>query len=189
MYYIDPHIHMVSRVTDDYETLAKMGCVARERAGVLGRVRSRQRRRLSRLLPPAHRVRAEAGRLVRHRSTTPGCASTPRRRRTSSLSREVIAMIPEFLDRPGVLGIGEIGLNKNTAQRGDRLPGAPRPGREDRRADPDPHAAPGRQVPGHADDPRHALRRSPHRPQPGAGRPRRGAHDPRRCWTTASGPA
>ena len=30
------------------------------------------------------------------------------------LSREVIAMIPEFLDRPNVLGIGEIGLNKNT---------------------------------------------------------------------------
>ena len=28
MNYIDPHIHMVSRVTDDYETLAKMGCVA-----------------------------------------------------------------------------------------------------------------------------------------------------------------
>jgi predicted metal-dependent TIM-barrel fold hydrolase len=31
-----------------------------------------------------------------------------------SLSREVIAMIPEFLQRPEVLGIGEIGLNKNT---------------------------------------------------------------------------
>jgi len=30
------------------------------------------------------------------------------------LSREVIKMIPEFLDLPGVLGIGEIGLNKNT---------------------------------------------------------------------------
>jgi predicted metal-dependent TIM-barrel fold hydrolase len=30
------------------------------------------------------------------------------------LSREVIAMIPEFLEAPGVLGIGEIGLNKNT---------------------------------------------------------------------------
>ena len=28
MYYIDPHIHMVSRTTDDYETLARMGCVA-----------------------------------------------------------------------------------------------------------------------------------------------------------------
>ena len=28
MYYFDPHIHMISRTTDDYETLAKMGCVA-----------------------------------------------------------------------------------------------------------------------------------------------------------------
>src|SRR6476646_2338439 len=32
-----------------------------------------------------------------------------------SLSREVIALIPEFLKKPNVLGIGEIGLNKNTA--------------------------------------------------------------------------
>jgi predicted metal-dependent TIM-barrel fold hydrolase len=31
-----------------------------------------------------------------------------------SISREVIAIIPEFLERPNVLGIGEIGLNKNT---------------------------------------------------------------------------
>ncbi len=28
MDFIDPHIHMVSRTTDDYEMLAKMGCVA-----------------------------------------------------------------------------------------------------------------------------------------------------------------
>src|SRR5438445_1464789 len=32
-----------------------------------------------------------------------------------SLSREVIKIIPEFLSKPNVLGIGEIGLNKNTA--------------------------------------------------------------------------
>ena len=31
-----------------------------------------------------------------------------------SLSRDVIKLIPEFLDKPNVLGIGEIGLNKNT---------------------------------------------------------------------------
>jgi predicted metal-dependent TIM-barrel fold hydrolase len=30
------------------------------------------------------------------------------------LAREVIAFLPEFLDRPNVVGIGEIGLNKNT---------------------------------------------------------------------------
>ena len=45
------------------------------------------------------------------------------------LSREVIAMIPEFLDRPGVLGIGEIGLNKNTRNEVDRVSRARRPGR------------------------------------------------------------
>src|SRR5438034_97857 len=30
------------------------------------------------------------------------------------LARDVIRLIPEFLELPGVLGIGEIGLNKNT---------------------------------------------------------------------------
>ena len=30
------------------------------------------------------------------------------------LAEEVIALIPQFLDRPNVLGIGEIGLNKNS---------------------------------------------------------------------------
>ena len=29
-------------------------------------------------------------------------------------ARQVMEMIPEFLEKPSVLGIGEIGLNKNT---------------------------------------------------------------------------
>ena len=28
MTYIDPHIHMVSRTTDDYQRMAQAGCVA-----------------------------------------------------------------------------------------------------------------------------------------------------------------
>jgi predicted metal-dependent TIM-barrel fold hydrolase len=28
MNYIDPHIHMISRVTDDYQRMAQCGCVA-----------------------------------------------------------------------------------------------------------------------------------------------------------------
>lgn len=28
MQYIDPHIHMISRVTDDYHRMAQCGCVA-----------------------------------------------------------------------------------------------------------------------------------------------------------------
>ncbi len=188
MYYIDPHIHMVSRVTDDYETLAKMGCVGMsepafwagfDRGSVDGF------RDYFRQLTEFEPKRASWYRMQHY---TWLCINA-KEAENVSLSREVIAMIPEFLDRPGVLGIGEIGLNKNTTQRSDRLSGARRPGDEDRRADSDPHAAPGRQVPGHADDPRHALRRQPHRPQPRAGRSRRGAHDPRTCSTTAFGPA
>ena len=28
MFYIDPHIHMVSRITDDYVRMSRAGCVA-----------------------------------------------------------------------------------------------------------------------------------------------------------------
>ena len=38
----------------------------------------------------------------------------PKESEDVKLAGEVIALIPEFLDRPNVLGIGEIGLNKNT---------------------------------------------------------------------------
>ena len=48
MYYFDPHIHMVSRTTDDYEELTRMGFV-------LGRIRPRQRRQFPRLFSPADR--------------------------------------------------------------------------------------------------------------------------------------
>ena len=113
MYYFDPHIHMVSRTTDDYETLAKMGCVGVERAGVLGRLRPGQRRQLSRLFPPAHRFREAPRRQYGIQHFTWLCINA-KEAENVNLSREVIAMIPEFLDQPTVLGIGEIGLNKNT---------------------------------------------------------------------------
>jgi predicted metal-dependent TIM-barrel fold hydrolase len=113
MYYLDPHIHMVSRVTDDYETLAKMGCVGMsepafwagfDRGSVDGfRDYFRQ---LTEFEPK------RAGWYgVQHYTWL--CINA-KEAENVSLSREVIAMIPEFLDKPGVLGIGEIGLNKNT---------------------------------------------------------------------------
>jgi predicted metal-dependent TIM-barrel fold hydrolase len=112
MYYIDPHIHRVSRVTDDYETLAKMGCVAVcepafwagfDRGSVDGF------RDYFRQLTEFEPKRAGWYR-VQHYTWL--CINA-KEAENVSLSREVIAMIPEFLDRPGVLGIGEIGLNKN----------------------------------------------------------------------------
>ena len=68
MKYIDHHAHMVSRTTDDYAQMALTGCVARHRAGVLGRLGPQHRGRLRGLLPAAHDVRAEARRAVRHRA-------------------------------------------------------------------------------------------------------------------------
>ena len=113
MDYIDPHIHMVSRITDDYETLARMGCVAMsepafwagfDRGSVDGfRDYFRQ---LTEIEP---KRAAQYG--IQHFCWL--CINA-KEAENVSLSREVIAMIPEFLDKPNVLGIGEIGLNKNT---------------------------------------------------------------------------
>ena len=40
--------------------------------------------------------------------------SNPKESEDVALASDVLALIPEFLDRPNVLGIGEIGLNKNS---------------------------------------------------------------------------
>jgi uncharacterized protein len=111
--YIDPHIHMVSRVTDDYKRMALAGCVlvsepafwaGFDRSGVEGF------RDYFRQLTEYEGKRAAAYGIEHY---TWLCINA-KEAENVSLSREVIAMIPEFLNRPGVLGIGEIGLNKNT---------------------------------------------------------------------------
>src|SRR4051794_16748404 len=113
MYYIDPHIHMVSRTTDDYETLAKMGCVAvSEPAFWAGYDRGSIdgfRDYFEQLIGFEPKRAAAYG--IQHCCWL--CINA-KEAENVSLSREVIAMVPEFLDYPGVLGIGEIGLNKNT---------------------------------------------------------------------------
>ena len=113
MYFVDPHIHMVSRTTDDYEMLAKMGCVALSEPAFWagfdrGSVESFRDyfRQLTDFEP---RRAAQYG--IQHFTWL--CINA-KEAENVSLSREVIAMIPEFLDNPSVLGIGEIGLNKNT---------------------------------------------------------------------------
>ncbi|MFN3192506.1 MAG: TatD family hydrolase [Aureliella sp.] len=113
MYYVDPHIHMVSRTTDDYETLAKMGCVAMsEPAFWAGYDRGSVdgfRDYFRQLTDTEPKRAAQFG--IQHFTWL--CINA-KEAENVSLSREVIAMIPEFLDCPNVLGIGEIGLNKNT---------------------------------------------------------------------------
>ncbi len=113
MYYIDPHIHMVSRTTDDYATLARMGCVAlSEPAFWAGFDRGSVdgfRDYFRQLTDVEPKRAAQFG--IQHFTWL--CINA-KEAENVELSREVIAMIPEFIDMPNVLGIGEIGLNKNT---------------------------------------------------------------------------
>ena len=109
-FYIDPHIHMISRVTDDYQRMAQCGCAAvSEPAFWAGFDRGSAEgfrdyfRHLTEVEP---RRAALFG--IRHYSWL--CINA-KEAENVQLSREVIAIIPEFLDRPNVLGIGEIGLN------------------------------------------------------------------------------
>ena len=113
MNYIDPHIHMISRVTDDYHRMAQCGCVALSEPAFwagFDRGCATAFHDYFRQLTDYEPKRA-AQFHIRHYCWL--CINA-KEAENVSLSREVIAMIPEFLGKPNVLGIGEIGLNKNT---------------------------------------------------------------------------
>ena len=113
MRYIEPHAHMVSRTTDDYLAMATAGCVAVcepafwagfDRGSVHG----------------FHDYFRQLTDFEPKRAAKFGLAHycwlclNPKEAEDVKLAEEVIGIIPEFLDRPSVLGIGEIGLNKNS---------------------------------------------------------------------------
>ena len=104
---------MVSRTTDDYEKLALAGCAAIcEPAFWAGFDRSSPQgfydyyRQLTEYEP---KRAAKFG--IPHFCWL--CIN-PKEAEDAGFAREVMAILPEFLARPTVLGIGEIGLNKNT---------------------------------------------------------------------------
>jgi predicted metal-dependent TIM-barrel fold hydrolase len=113
MRYIEPHAHMVSRVTDDYVQMVTAGCVAVcEPAFWAGFDRS-----------SAAGFHDYFCQLTEHepkRAAKFGLAHycwlclNPKESEDVKLAEDVLALIPKFLDRPTVLGIGEIGLNKNS---------------------------------------------------------------------------
>ena len=113
MRYIEPHGHMVSRTTDDYQAMVTAGCMAVcepafwagfDRSGVQGfydyfcQLTDYEPKRAAKFGLPHY------------------CwlCINPKEAEDTKLADEVLSIIPEFLQRPTVLGIGEIGLNKNT---------------------------------------------------------------------------
>jgi len=113
MKYIEPHGHMVSRTTDDYQAMALSGCEAVcepafwagfDRSSVDGFYDY-----FCQLTDYEPKRAAKFG--IRHFSWL--CIN-PKESEDPMLAKEVLEIIPEFLKCPTVLGIGEIGLNKNT---------------------------------------------------------------------------
>jgi predicted metal-dependent TIM-barrel fold hydrolase len=113
MRYIEPHAHMVSRVTDDYQAMVTAGCEAIcEPAFWAGFDRSSPQGfydYFCQLTDYEPKRAAKFG--VQHFCWL--CIN-PKESEDVTLAREVIALIPQFLGRANVLGIGEIGLNKNS---------------------------------------------------------------------------
>jgi predicted metal-dependent TIM-barrel fold hydrolase len=113
MRYIEPHAHMVSRTTDDYTAMVTTGCAAVcEPAFWAGFDRSSVQGFYDyfRQLTDYEPARAAKWGLPHF------CwlCINPKEAEDMVLAQEVLDLIPTFLDRPTVLGIGEIGLNKNT---------------------------------------------------------------------------
>jgi len=113
MKYIDPHIHMVSRTTDDYQRMAQSGCVAvTEPAFWAGFDRSSPQGFYDYFRHLTEQEPARASQFgIQHFCWI--CIN-PKEAENVGFAREVVSMIPEFLNKPSVLGVGEIGLNKNS---------------------------------------------------------------------------
>jgi predicted metal-dependent TIM-barrel fold hydrolase len=113
MKYIEPHAHMVSRVTDDYRAMLTSGCAAVcEPAFWAGFDRSSADGFYDYFCQlTEHEPRRAAKFGLPHFCWL--CIN-PKESEDVELAKEVLAIIPKFLDRPTVLGIGEIGLNKNS---------------------------------------------------------------------------
>jgi uncharacterized protein len=113
MRYIEPHAHMVSRVTDDYRAMLTAGCAAiSEPAFWAGFDRKG--------LESFHDYFCQLTEYEPKRAAKFGLPHycwlciNPKEAEDVSLAQAVLDLIPEFIDRPTVLGVGEIGLNKNS---------------------------------------------------------------------------
>ena len=113
MNFIEPHIHMVSRTTDDYAALADCGCIAVGEpafwAGFDRRSADAFRDYYDQLT--VHEPRRAASFGIRHYAWL--CIN-PKEAEDPAIADAVIDLIPAFLSRPNVLGIGEVGFNRNT---------------------------------------------------------------------------
>jgi predicted metal-dependent TIM-barrel fold hydrolase len=114
MRFIDPHVHMTSRTTDDYEAMAAAGIVAIvEPAFWLGQPRTAAGsfNDYFASLVGFERFRASQFGISHH------CAIglNSKEANNEALAEEVIDLLPRFLAKEGVVAVGEIGYDDQTA--------------------------------------------------------------------------
>ncbi|HLT39957.1 MAG TPA: TatD family hydrolase [Enhygromyxa sp.] len=109
----DPHIHMTSRTTDDYQAMAAAGIVAVvEPAFWLGQPRTHVGSFEDYFLSLLGWERFRASQFgIRHYCTI---ALNPKEANDDALAQGVLALLPIYLEKPGVLAVGEIGYDDMT---------------------------------------------------------------------------
>jgi predicted metal-dependent TIM-barrel fold hydrolase len=109
----DPHIHMTSRSTDDYEAMARAGILAIvEPAFWLGQPRTNAGSFVDYFTSLIGWERFRASQFgIRHFCTI---GLNPKEANNPKLSDEVLALMPRFLAKDGVVAVGEIGFDDQT---------------------------------------------------------------------------
>jgi predicted metal-dependent TIM-barrel fold hydrolase len=110
---MDPHIHMYARTTDDYEAMAVAGIESVvDPAFWLGSPRHYAGTFYDYF---EHLLGYEAERAAQYGISHHCCLSVnPREANDLALANEVLERLPEYLDRPGCVAIGEIGFDRQT---------------------------------------------------------------------------
>jgi predicted metal-dependent TIM-barrel fold hydrolase len=109
----DPHVHMTSRTTDDYERMAAAGIVAIvEPAFWLGQPRTHVGSFIDYFNSLLGWERFRASQFgIRHFCTI---GLNPKEANNPKLADEVLALLPRYLEKDGVVAVGEIGFDDQT---------------------------------------------------------------------------
>jgi predicted metal-dependent TIM-barrel fold hydrolase len=114
MIYLDPHVHMTSRTTDDYEAMRAAGVVAMiEPAFWMGQPRTEAgtfKDYYSHLIGFERFRASQFG--IKHYCTI---GLNSKEANNEALAEEVMELLPLFVCKEGVVGVGEIGYDDQTA--------------------------------------------------------------------------
>jgi uncharacterized protein len=113
--FIDPHAHMISRTTDDYEAMARAGVVAViEPSFWLGQPRTSLGTYVDYLSTILGFEKFRAGQFgIRHYCCI---GLNPKEANDDALAEAVLDVLPHFAVKDGVVAIGELGYDEQTPQ-------------------------------------------------------------------------